>query len=146
MIDIVFQLLVFFIMSFKIAAPEGDFDIHMPLAAPSQGLPDDLQFPPLKLRMTADDQGELAAMALNDQPLEGFAALQERIIGLVGFDAGPIDMAAAAEVELDCDPQLKYRFVIQAISSLSGYITPDRRTVRLIEKIKFAPPRQPSGG
>lgn len=33
MIDIVFQLLIFFIMSFKIAAQEGDFNIKMPLAA-----------------------------------------------------------------------------------------------------------------
>ena len=33
MIDIVFQLLTFFIMSFKIVAAEGDFDIKMPLAA-----------------------------------------------------------------------------------------------------------------
>ena len=33
MIDIVFQLLVFFIMSFKIVLPEGDFNIRMPLPA-----------------------------------------------------------------------------------------------------------------
>ncbi|MFT5528125.1 MAG: biopolymer transport protein ExbD, partial [Pirellulaceae bacterium] len=33
MIDIVFQLLVFFIMTFKIVAMEGDFNIKMPMAA-----------------------------------------------------------------------------------------------------------------
>ena len=37
MIDIVFQLLIFFIITFKIVAPEGDFNIKMPLAAPSAG-------------------------------------------------------------------------------------------------------------
>ena len=39
MIDIVFQLLIFFIMTFKIIAPEGDFNIKMPLSAPSDGPP-----------------------------------------------------------------------------------------------------------
>ena len=33
MIDIVFQLLVFFIMTFKIVSMEGDFNIRMPAAA-----------------------------------------------------------------------------------------------------------------
>ena len=45
MIDIVFQLLVFFIMSFKIVAQEGDFNIKMPLAAPNAGTPDDSLLP-----------------------------------------------------------------------------------------------------
>jgi biopolymer transport protein ExbD len=30
MIDVVFQLLTFFVMSFKVAAMEGDFNIKMP--------------------------------------------------------------------------------------------------------------------
>ena len=34
MIDIVFQLLVFFIMTFKIVSMEGDFNIRMPAASP----------------------------------------------------------------------------------------------------------------
>ena len=41
MIDIVFQLLIFFIMTFKIVAQEGDFNIKMPLSAPSEGLPEE---------------------------------------------------------------------------------------------------------
>ena len=36
MIDIVFQLLVFFIMTFKIVTQEGDFNIKMPLASFSE--------------------------------------------------------------------------------------------------------------
>ena len=36
MIDIVFQLLVFFIMTFKIILHEGDFNILMPLAPSSE--------------------------------------------------------------------------------------------------------------
>ena len=37
MIDIVFQLLIFFIMTFKIVAQEGDFNIKMPLASSAGG-------------------------------------------------------------------------------------------------------------
>ena len=37
MIDIVFQLLVFFIMTFKIVSQEGDFNVKMPLADPLRG-------------------------------------------------------------------------------------------------------------
>ena len=46
------------------------------------------------------------------------------------------------EVELDCDYQLKYEHVMRAITAISGYIDPDTgRVIRVIEKIKFAPPR-----
>ncbi|MFP6658896.1 MAG: biopolymer transporter ExbD, partial [Pirellulales bacterium] len=39
MIDIVFQLLVFFILTFKVVAQEGDFDIRMPvMGAPQEQL------------------------------------------------------------------------------------------------------------
>jgi len=31
--------------------------------------------------------------------------------------------------------------VIRAITAVSGYVSPDGQIVRLIEKIKFAPPR-----
>ena len=44
MIDIVFQLLVFFIMTFKIVAQEGDFNVRMPAAA-SGGPPSERQRP-----------------------------------------------------------------------------------------------------
>ena len=36
MIDIVFQLLIFFMLTLKIVEPEGDFSINMPLGKPMQ--------------------------------------------------------------------------------------------------------------
>ena len=62
MIDIVFQLLIFFIMTFKIVAQEGDFNIKMPLAAASEVMPDIDTLPPLKLRLRADGNGNLAGL------------------------------------------------------------------------------------
>ena len=141
MIDIVFQLLVFFIMTFKIVLPEGDFNIKMPLAAPREGVPDEFELPPLQLRMVSDDQGHLTGLRLNDQPLSGFDALHLQIINLVGGDRGPGDVAESAEVELDCDYDLKYKYVIDAITAISGYVTPENHIVKLIDKIKFAPPK-----
>jgi biopolymer transport protein ExbD len=144
MIDIVFQMLVFFIMTFKIVLPEGDFNIKMPRAAPREGLPDEMSLPPIQVRLTADQDGQLVGLRMNDQPLASIQALHRRIIDLVGDDRGPGSLAESAEVELECDFDLKYRYVIDAISAISGYVTPDQKVVKLIEKIKFAPPDKPS--
>lgn len=153
MIDIVFQLLAFFLMTLNVVPDEGDFNIKMPLAAPREGLPDDRNLPPIKLRLEADSNGNLARFTYNGQPLAsaidpktqqpdgGFADLQGRIIAYVGNDTGPGGVGANAEVELDCDYRLRYEYVIRAISKVSGYRTGDKIT-KLIEKIKFAPPRR----
>jgi len=144
MIDIVFQLLIFFIMTFKIVSLEGDFNIRMPASAPSDGAPDEDQLPPMKLRMQAGADGALATMQLNNQAFDGFKQLHQYIFELVGDDAGPGGAMEGAEVELDCDYQLRYEHVIEAITAVSGYRTEDDQIVKLIERIKFAPPKKPA--
>lgn len=140
MIDIVFQLLAFFIMTFKIAAPEGDFNIKMPLAAPSQGAaPEDL--PPVNIRLRAADNGELATIQFGQRSLgRDFGALRAQVREMIGDESGP--GGSDLEAELDCDFNLRYEYVVEAITAVSGYVTPDGRMAKLIEKIKFAPPRQ----
>jgi biopolymer transport protein ExbD len=145
MIDIVFQLLVFFIMTFKIVSQEGDFNIKMPLAAPAAGVPDDLQLPPMQVRLRAGAGGQLAAVTLNEKTfaIPGWEkALQLDIIGVIGDERGPGSIQETAEVELDCDYGLRYEHVIQAISAVSGYREDSGNIVKLVEKVKFAPPRQ----
>jgi biopolymer transport protein ExbD len=140
MIDIVFQLLTFFCMTLKIAEAEGDFNIRMPLAAPRAGQPDPNQLPPMKLRMRADPSGNLVDLVLNERSFSGptrWKQLHNHIASLVGDGS----MAASAEVELDCDFALKYEHVIEAITAVSGSIGPDGQIVKLVEKIKFSPPR-----
>src|SRR5687767_4184024 len=66
MIDVVFQLLVFFVMSFKVATLEGDFHIQMSPQLGSGSL-EGLLVSPLKLRLAADANGELASVAMNQQ-------------------------------------------------------------------------------
>ncbi len=140
MIDIVFQLLIFFIMTFKIVVQEGDFNIKMPAAAPSSGTPEDL-LPPIRVRLTAKPDGELAGIRIGERPVGSFADLRNEIIGMVGTSGGPSSLRETAEVELDCDHQLHYANVISAISAVSGYAK-DGQIVKLVEKIKFAPPRK----
>ena len=141
MIDIVFQLLVFFVMTFRIVALEGDFNIKMPAAAPSQGTPDEEQLPPMTLRLAADDDGQLSGIQLNDIGFGSFDELHQHVMGIVGTDAGP-GLLSGAEIELDCDYNLKYAAVTDAITAVLGHKTEDGTIVKLIEKIRFAPPRK----
>ena len=149
MIDIVFQLLVFFIMTFKIVTQEGDFNIKMPLAAVQQSNPEPPSVPPVKIRLRASEEGILAAVVMNDRVMPGdtvgdkFTYLHNEILGMLGDEVGPGSLQEEAEVEFDCDYGLHYRYVIEAITSVSGYINQEGQTVKLVERIKFAPPRDP---
>jgi biopolymer transport protein ExbD len=142
MIDIVFQLLTFFIMTFKIATVEGDFSIKMPLAAPSQGQPEEL-LPPIRIRLSAGADGGISGIRMGERSVASFDDLHKEIIGIVGTDTGPNSIAAAAEVELDVDYDLRYEYVIAAVTAVSGRVQ-NGQIIKLIEKIKFAPPRQGS--
>lgn len=139
MIDIVFQLLTFFVFTLKIVAAEGDFGIKMPLGT-SAGGPSDM-LPPIKVRMVANPDGQLAGIRLNERVIESFDALRLEIIGIIGDQRGPGSIQETAEVELDCDSNLNYEHVIDAITAVSGYMDDDKNLVKLVEKIKFAPPR-----
>ena len=139
MIDIVFQLLTFFVFTLKIVSAEGDFGIKMPLGTTAGG-PSDM-LPPIKVRMIANPDGQLAGIRLNERAVTSFDALRLEIIGILGDQRGPGSIQETAEVELDCDSQLNYEHVIDAITAVSGYMNDDKNLVKLIEKIKFAPPR-----
>ncbi len=141
MIDIVFQLLIFFIMTFKIVSMEGDFNIKMPLAAPSQGTPDENLLPPIRVRLTAAPDGTLSGIQMGDRGLASFGDLHNEVRAMIKDDTGPGSLAESFEVELDCDYGLHYVYVVDAITSVSGYVDANNNIVKLIEKIKFAPPR-----
>ncbi|HUE70831.1 MAG TPA: biopolymer transporter ExbD [Pirellulaceae bacterium] len=140
MIDIVFQLLTFFIMTLKIAAMEGDFNIKMPLSAIAAGDPDE-QMPPIKLRLVATNDGSCGDIIMNDRSFgaDGWKALHQEVASLVQDGS----LTAEAEVELNCDYNLKYENVIRAITAVSGQRQPNGDIIKMIEKIKFAPPKPP---
>jgi biopolymer transport protein ExbD len=141
MIDVVFQLMVFFVFTFKIVLPEGDFNVRMPAEAGMSAEPSDS--PVIKVRLRAGADRELSGVQLGDVAITGddpFGELQRRIRGMVDDSAGP--GSSDQEVEIDSDYNLKYRYVINAMTAVTGYI--DRstgETHKLIEKVRFAPLR-----
>jgi len=140
MIDVVFQLMSFFMCSLKIVAPEGEFDIRMPLGKSASNVVDDQQVPPVRVRLTAGTDGGLAGITMNGNPVTDFNELQKKLVALVGNARGPDSLADKTEVEFDCDYALKYANVVRAITAVSGTVQ-DGQIVELIKKIKFAPPK-----
>jgi biopolymer transport protein ExbD len=139
MIDVVFQLITFFMLTLKSVVTEGDFDIKMPLGASAGAALDD-PLPPIRVRMTAGPGGERTSLTMNGQAVGDFDELRTRVIELVG--TGPGSNADRTEVELDCDAGLTYDNVIRAVTAVSGKVEPDGTVVDLIKKIKFAPPKK----
>jgi len=179
MIDVVFQLLTFFMLTLKSVVVEGDFNIRMPLGA-SAGAAEENPIPPIIVKMTATPEGRLsgvlignkkvvddsligelasadaaveAAYASADDRAKRVAAakkqmetvslalvqgIQARILDAFGND---LSQAELTELELDCDPGLKYEYVIGAINAASGVVKGDQ-VVPLIQKIKFSPPKK----
>lgn len=138
MIDIVFQLMCFFLFTFKIVLPEGDFNIRMPSDQSSASAPSET--PLLKVRLRADENGELASVQLGDVSLAGnapFYQLQTKIRDLVGDAAGP--GPSDQEVEIDADFNLKYRYTMNAITAVTGYVDETGEQHKLIERVRFSP-------
>lgn len=147
MIDVVFQLLIFFMLTLKIIAPEGDFNINMPIgqAAQTDDTPLNLD---IKVRLLANADGTLQDVVIGKRQLGNDPAVFERlnstILGMVGR---PDERASDdMEVEIDADYGLHYTYTIQAISACTGRLDPvTKQPVRYVEKIKFAKPRPPGG-
>lgn len=145
MIDVVFQLLVFFIMTFNVVEAEGDFAIQLP-GGPSQ---DEIScHMPIKLRlhMTADARGQLDTMTFNNTVMNKsrpFDDLHQRVVDFLTKDGRPPEFRDEVEVVLKCDEQLHYDNVIQAITAVSGdrqFVDGQDVTTPLIEKVRFARP------
>jgi len=145
MIDICFQLIIFFMLSLRLYSPEGDFGISMPIASPREGLPDEQQMLPVKVRVRADKNGNPAGITLGDRKLQSFSELALQARDILGMDRGPAGTFSSSEIELDCDYNLKFENVIKVLTAVTGYLADDKQTIiRLVEKIRFAPPRPPA--
>lgn len=145
MIDVVFQLLIFFMLTLKIIEPEGDFNINMPIGAPvEQRNPDDPVIPDIKVRLVAALDGSLSQVMLGQRNLgsgpNAFERLNNEILRIIGQPGNPL--TKDIEVEIEADYGLHYRYTVEAISACTGDIR-DGKLVRYVEKIKFAPPKRP---
>ena len=145
MIDVVFQLLIFFLLTLRIIEPEGDFNINMPIGMSQQLDPDAPIITTIRVKMVATADGDLAVMRYGNNSLgngpEAFERLRGEILNSIGRPGNP--MAEDMEVEIDADYNLDFEHVIHAVSACTGRLTKSGKLVRYIEKIKFAPPKAP---
>ena len=132
MIDIVFQLLAFFIFTLRILTLEGDLSIQMP-RLPTPGVAS-LPALPLKIQLTAAADGSLARIQLNGEDVADMRALRARALELVGGDA---PLAAELEADLYCDEGLAYQHTMAAVTAISGRRDAAGRIEPLIRKVRF---------
>ena len=143
MIDVVFQLLIFFMLTLKISKDEGDFGINMPIGMSGE-VSDELPPTEILLRLIANDDGTLGSVKVENNtygPTEDvWDNVNRKITGLAGQPTnGPND---DIEVKIDADYNLHYNNTVQAVSAATGKVINDQ-PVRYVNKIKFAPPRRP---
>lgn len=92
MLDMAFQLLAFFVLTFQAPSAETHLDLELPVApvtlpggprgdarpAPDRSLDSELEND-LYVRLEADDLGDLKALRLGEAPLPDVATLQDRL-------------------------------------------------------------------
>ncbi|QDT95495.1 ExbD/TolR family protein [Gimesia aquarii] len=142
MIDVVFQLLIFFMLTLNIVEPEGDFNVNMPITDDSTPS-DELPMFDIKVRLVANEDGSLNTIRLGQVNLGNgpnvFAGLNNEILKIIGRPGNPItkDM----EVEIEADYNLHFEYTLKAVSACTGRLdSSGKHIIRYIEKIKFAPP------
>ena len=133
MIDIVFQLLAFFIFTLRIISQEGDLAIQMP-SDRGPGQPSVAFLPPLQITLTAAPDGSLAGIRLNDQAIQDMPALRARIVELIG---GNEQLARELEADLHCDAGLAYQHTMSAVTAISGRRDSSGRIEPLVHKVRF---------
>jgi hypothetical protein len=100
----------------------------------------------VRIRMLADEQGELAEIKLSGEAIEPsddgkrtrLDVLTSRIRALVEEDKGR-PRETEFEAELEYPPALKYQHVVDVIRAISGYRTKSGEVVILVKRIKFVP-------
>jgi biopolymer transport protein ExbD len=138
LVDIVFLLLVFFLLTFKITPPEGDFNVSVPASSQAGNTTKDTV--PAILRLRADDHGNLASIQLGKRQFaRDFTALRHHIRLLRTDTDGTLSDSFPA-ITLDCDYHLRYEYVVEAIDAISGFRN-GGRIVPLVQNVRFAHPR-----
>jgi biopolymer transport protein ExbD len=157
MIDVVFQLLIFFMLTLKIVEPEGDFSVNMPIGQ-SPKETNTITPQVIKIRLVANpEDGELNSLQImrtelfqtargetqEEKSANAFAALNEEILRAIGTPGS--QLAQEQEVELDPDFELNARYLINAIGACRGRVQQSTdgtaRMIDYVKNIKFSPPR-----
>jgi hypothetical protein len=108
----------------------------------------DAELPPFKVRMQADASGELVSLSFNGENLGGgpsaISSLNSKVFrSITALQAIGSDQLEKQEVEIDPDYNQNYRYIINAIGACSGRIGQNGVHIPYLQRIKFAPIRQP---
>jgi biopolymer transport protein ExbD len=141
MLDMIFQLLIFFILTFKPVTDEGQFGVEMsslpggraalPSSVPGMGDASaaDIPFvPPILVRLGAGPDGRLpgGGVVLGERTIPSIEHLLSELRSTVR--GSPDDY----EVVIEADPRLQFQFVVEAVNAISH---------AGIKRINFAPSR-----
>ena len=119
MIDLVFLLLIFFVLTFRFIIPEGDFNIQMASDAGGNNLLE-INTDSVLIRLLADDAGHLAAIQLNGEDIEHFEQLRQQVraIRVMHDLAGIPALTDELESTLFPDDHLRYGYVVRTITAV----------------------------
>lgn len=148
MIDVVFQLMAFFVMTFKVTAMEADFNVKMPLSSNQQSEIDEVLPTILQVNLRAGPERNIAGIDIDSDTastsFSGAGMFRELTAFVESVLAGEGDPTSSPDVEVEfiIDPTLRYVWTVQAMEAVSGKKLPDGKVQRLVEKIKFRSPQQ----
>jgi biopolymer transport protein ExbD len=144
MIDVVFLLLIFFMLTMKILPTEGEFQVNLEGKAPAVDAERDLPPIEIRIRLVANDDGSLNRLQLGQRNLgndrRAFDRLSHELYALVGR---PNAMTENTAIKIDSDYNLHYQHLMNAVGAASGRLDPKTgRLVRYKTPIQFVPARK----
>lgn len=140
MIDVVFQLLTFFLMTFRVAAVEGDFELRLP-APDRPGLADEAlrNVERIVVRIQSDANGEPTSLQLGTQSIPIGPGAFNRL--RAEFLRTAAQALAAGRplptLEIDADDGLQYEYVARTIAAASPRIDERGNPAPLVQAVHF---------
>jgi biopolymer transport protein ExbD len=147
MLDMAFQLLTFFILTFRPAPVEGQVLLRMPLPQPISGTASgqpagtDANNPnplaalnTLVISALASESGSLRQLAIGDMPLgSSLAALDRRLAAVLGSEGSAFD-----QVIIQVDSRLRYEELMRVVDVCTRQKLPDGRPLTKLSFVEGA--------
>ncbi|MCG8585513.1 MAG: biopolymer transporter ExbD [Pirellulales bacterium] len=128
-VDIVFLLLVFFVLTFQVVPSEGDFEVEFSRGGVAES---NLSTIRVEIRPSARADGEPTITWYDGlgkaTPVDDMRSLNR--LAWKDRDGGSCLLPPCADVILDVDPSLDYRHTVDALSALSArHVDGERRKI-----------------
>ncbi|MBT4865674.1 MAG: biopolymer transporter ExbD [Planctomycetaceae bacterium] len=144
MIDVVFLLLIFFMLTMRILPTEGEFQVNMP--GQPAAVVEQQELPPIeiRIRLVANEDGSLNRLQLGQRNLgndrRAFERLSHELYALIGQ---PQLLSENTAIKIDSDYNLDYEHLMNAVGAASGRLDPKTgRLIRYQTPIEFVPARR----